>query len=560
MPLAFNRIKITAALAALSLSLALPVTAFAWVGDEDQSEPTDSEIAAALSDGSIDLDASEDDGVELLAARSYAITSIGGATRYDTSAKEALASFSSASTVVISGGEVYADSIAGSGLAGALDAPILLTDPSSLPEVISNAIRTLGASKVIVLGGEQAVSSHVAQQLGEIVGSGNVTRLSGPTRFETQMALYTYGVQNGLWSGDTAVVATGDGFADALSISPVSFKLKAPVFFTTDGALPEAQAQAIVASGCKRFLIAGGTTVVSSSVEKTLSSYGQVVRLGGATRYDTSLSINRYAVSSLGFSWDGVAFSSGQKPWDSLGGGSMQGKKGKLLSLLDNNGPMTEPSIYVDGKPASVVFLGGKDVYPNSYKAQFAYKKGYSLTDIQGFKVYIDAGHGYDSSDNGLWDSGAIGCDQQEAKLTEELADKVAGEIGARYGIECYVNKTGYYRYRQVQASALDCGLFLSIHFNADESGTSSGSETYTHIYHAQWGSTHLQNCLTDRLANAVGRGNRGAKQAELAVVGGKVPATLCEICFITNWGDVNTYLSRKDIVARALAEGVGSF
>ena len=127
-------------------------------------------------------------------------------------------------------------------------------------------------------------------------------------------------------------------------------------------------------------------------------------------------------MNNFGFSWEYVAFCSGQVPWDSLGGGAMQGKNKRLLSLLDNNGAKTEPSIYVDGKPGHAIFLGGKNVYPNSFKAQFAYKKGYGITDIQGFKVYIDAGHGWNSSNNDSYDGGAEGCGYQEASLTQELA------------------------------------------------------------------------------------------------------------------------------------------
>ena len=35
------------------------------------------------------------------------------------------------------------------------------------------------------------------------------------------------------------------------------------------------------------------------------------------------------------------------------------------------------------------------------------------------------------------------------------------------------------------------------------------------------------------------------------------MPATLCEVCFITNPGDMRAYQKNKDKVARALAEGL---
>ena len=520
---------------------------------EDQTELSADEIAAATAEGGIDLPeiASEDNGIALAANGDYALTTIGGATRYDTSASEALSAYSSADTVIIASGESYVDSTAGAGLAGALNAPILLTDPNSLPQVISNAIKKLGAKKAIILGGTAVVSSNAEAQLKGVVGS--VERIAGATRYGTQLEIVKYGSKNSLWNGNYVAVVYGENFADALSFSPVAYSLKTPVFFT-DGStnLTQEELSTLKGLGKTSALLIGGNRVVSTSVESQLGSLS-VKRLGGETRYNTSYEINSYAVKNFGFSWEYVAFCSGQKPWDSLGGGSMQGKNKRLLSLLDNGGPKTEPSIYIDGKPSHAIFLGGKNVYPNSFKAQFAYKKGYRITDIQGFKVYIDAGHGQNSSSNGVYDGGATGCGYSEASLTQELADKVSSKLNS-YGVATYVNKSGWYKLRQAQATELDCGLFLSIHFNA---GGGKGSESYIHTYNAQWGASHLQDCLTGRLADAVGRGNRGAGKMELAVCGGNVPATLVEICFIDNSGDMSAYQGRKDSVAKALADGV---
>ena len=537
--------------------LATPVPAYAWIGDEDQTDLSDEEIAEALADGSIDLSGLEsDDGAAAYSARgSYALTTLGGQTRYDTSAQEALSAYSRANTVIIAGGEVYADSIAGASLAGVLDAPLLLTDPKGVTEVTANAIKTLGASKAIILGGTDAVSKNAESQIKALVGANNVERLQGKTRYETQMQIYKYGADHKLWTGNTAIVATGKNFPDALAVSPVAFALKAPVFFIgDDNALPSNQFGELKASGMTKFLLVGGGTVAPDSVRAKLDQLGQVTRLGGETRYETAKAVNDYAVSNLGFSWDGVAFASGISPWDSLGGGVMQGKAKRALALVDNNGPKTEPYVLVNGSPR-ITFLGGKDVYSNAFKAQVAYKLGYKVTDIQGFRVYIDAGHGWDSSGTGNgWDSGAVGNGYQEANLTQELADKVAWVLRYKYGVDTYVNKRGWYKYRQAQASALDCGLLLSIHFNADGG---QGSESYIHTQNAAWGSKRLQHSVTPKLADAVGRGNRGEKDKWLAVVSGKLPATLIEVCFIDNRGDMQAYLPKKDSVAFAIADGI---
>lgn len=546
---------------ALSMCLAVPPTmAFATPEDGDQNDLSAEEIANAIANG--DVTAEEPDewnasnGISTYASGSKALTTIGGATRYETSAAEALHSFSHADTVIVTGGNTYADSIAGSSLAGALDAPILLVHPDSLSSATSDAIRTLSPSNIIILGGTDVVSENTESQLKSLAS--NVVRLEGATRFDTQMAIYNYGVENNLWSGDTAIVATGMDFADALSVSPVAYSLKAPIFFTdTSDNLPTAQADAIKASGKNKILIIGGTTVVSSTAENSLKQVGTTTRLGGDTRYDTSRLINDYAVANYGFTWEGVAFASGLKAPDSLGGGTMQGKQKRLLALLDNQGPKVTVNVPVSGRPASMIFLGGKDVYSNAFKAQVAFAKGYKLTDIEGFKVYIDAGHGQDSSGTGWgWDPGAVSGGYVEAEQTQQLADKVANVLRSQYGLEVYVNKSGYYKLRQTQASMLDCGVLVSIHFNA---GGGTGTESYIHTQNAAYGSSTLQNSVHSNLVSSLGLRDRGKGKMQLAVVSGKLPAVLLEICFIDNSNDMRTYTSKMDTVAAGIAKGIAN-
>lgn len=546
---------------ALSMCLAVPPTmAFATPEDGDQNDLSAEEIANAIANGDVTAEEPEEwnasNGISTYASGSKALTTIGGATRYETSAAEALHSFSHADTVIVTGGETYADSIAGSSLAGALDAPILLVNPSSLSSVSINTIKTLSPSNIIILGGQDVISANTENQLKQLAG--NVIRLQGATRYETQMAIYDYGVQNGYWSGDTAIVATGEDFADALSISPVAYQLKAPIFFADKSdTLPTAQQNALKSSGKTKILVIGGTSVVSSSAESQLKQVGSVTRLGGALRYDTSRIINDYAVANYGFTWDGVAFASGNKAPDSLGGGAMQGKQKHLLALLDNQGPKVAVNVPVSGKPSSMIFLGGKDVYSNAFKAQVAFAKGYKLTDIEGFKVYIDAGHGQDSSGTGWgWDSGAVSGGYVEAEQTQQLADKVANVLRSQYGLEVYVNKSGYYKLRQTQASMLDCGVLVSIHFNA---GGGSGTERYIHTQNAAYGSSTLQNSVHSNLVSSLGLRDRGKGKMQLAVVSGKLPAVLLEICFIDNSNDMRTYTGKMDTVAAGIAKGIAN-
>jgi N-acetylmuramoyl-L-alanine amidase len=287
-------------------------------------------------------------------------------------------------------------------------------------------------------------------------------------------------------------------------------------------------------------------------MDEILGRQGEVVRLGGPTRYETSERIAAYAVQS-GMSWDGMALASGVTPYDSLGGGAAQGRRGSVLILRDE-----DPSAYQSrptlpcGRPSSIRFFGGNNVYSGAYKARVALSVGYDLADVEGLLVYVDAGHGRMNS--GVYDPGASGNGYWEHDLTADLADRVAGQLRGR-GVQAYVNdNNGEYRLHNAEAYNMGAGVLVSLHFNA-AGGT--GTETYRHSTNAAYGSNIVQSSIHGQLVSALGLRDRGQGTAQWAVCGGRVPASLLEICFIDNRGDLNQYLSRRDQVASAIAEGI---
>src|SRR5689334_16704223 len=99
---------------------------------------------------------------------------VGGSSRYETAANAALTAFpSGAHTAIVARGDLYADALAASYLAGTFPAaagagagaPILLTDSNSLSSETESALSSLKVSDVYIVGGLSAVSQHVADQL-----------------------------------------------------------------------------------------------------------------------------------------------------------------------------------------------------------------------------------------------------------------------------------------------------------------------------------------------------------------------------------------------------------
>lgn len=180
----------------------------------------------------------------------------------------------------------------------------------------------------------------------------------------------------------------------------------------------------------------------------------------------------------------------------------------------------------------------------------------FSLTSTTAFKVYLDAGHGWNSSVDGEYDVGATANGYQEASLTAELTGLIAQRLDAM-GVEYEFvqgQSTVNYRLRQTDAKQRGCSTFLAIHFNA---GGGTGTESYIHSYNAAAGASTYQSILHPYLVNGTSLTDRGMKSEAFAVCGGTLPSVLCEICFIDNTSDMTVYQSRKSIVAEQIAMGV---
>jgi hypothetical protein len=142
-----------------------------------------------------------------------------GGDRYSTACTIARESFDSADVVVLATGAAFADALSASGLAGVYDAPLLLTSPTALPDVVRRTIVDLGADTVIIVGGPSAVSTEVQSAVDAIPGVG-VQRIAGDDRYKTAAAVCDRVAQvAGPGFIKKAFVARGDAFADALAVS-----------------------------------------------------------------------------------------------------------------------------------------------------------------------------------------------------------------------------------------------------------------------------------------------------------------------------------------------------
>jgi len=216
-----------------------------------------------------------------------------------------------ADTVVLANGFSTVDALAAAGLAGANDAPILLTDVDVVPDATLDAIDTLGAMNIIIVGGTSVVSQDVEDSLTAL--GYTVTREDGVNRYETAGAIATaLGTAPDVGGLATAVLANGLGFADALSISPGAHKIELPVLLTAADTLSDAAQTAIDELGVEQLVVLGGTDAISQAIRDDLEAQGiTLVEVGGINRYETSALVADFHLSTAGFTADWVFVASG---------------------------------------------------------------------------------------------------------------------------------------------------------------------------------------------------------------------------------------------------------
>lgn len=291
------------------------------------------------------------------AADSSSIIRIGGTDRYETAAKIAEAGWSSSNYAIVANGEGYADALCAVPLAKANDAPILLTTGSdSLNQNTLDELKSLKVNHVIVVGGTGVVSDSVVDSIKTQVTS-DVERLGGQDRYETSVK-----IAEKLGSTSKIVVASGEGYADALSAAPAAAIEEMPILLTRSTILPDVTSNYITSnSEITKTYVIGGTASVSNSVADSLKS---VERFGGADRYETNVDVIEGFASDFKFSNIYAALGNGpigNEFADALTGGALAAKNKNPLvitgqTLSSSTKQLLKDKVYTN---ATITVIGG---------------------------------------------------------------------------------------------------------------------------------------------------------------------------------------------------------
>lgn len=240
------------------------------------------------------------EGVLKTASRPVAETyeRIAGENRWATAAAVSRTSHPvGATTVVLASGSDFADSLVAGPLATSLGAPVLITEPHSLPAAVRTEIERLKPNKIVIVGGPNAVGAGVATEAAAAakINASSVERIAGDDRYDTAVR-----VARRVHASEPAtsvVVASGTSWADALSISASAAERREPIILSNATKLTDAAYGYITTTKPAQVTVVGGTAVLPDAALRGL----KYDRLAGADRYATNWQVlqQRYGEASL---------------------------------------------------------------------------------------------------------------------------------------------------------------------------------------------------------------------------------------------------------------------
>ena len=207
---------------------------------------------------------------------------IAGINRYETAIQISKAGWVDESkSVVLATGQDFPDALCAVPLAKKLGAPILLNIKSKLLPEVEQEIRRLKVEEIFIIGGPGVISDDILNTLNAM--NIKCTRIYGANRYETSI-----NVAKELDKSTEIVVATGENFPDAISISSIAAEKGMPILLTGKNNLPSSVAEYLKDNVIETTYVVGGNDVVSDEVA---SNFLNVERLQGYDRYDTNVAV-----------------------------------------------------------------------------------------------------------------------------------------------------------------------------------------------------------------------------------------------------------------------------
>lgn len=227
---------------------------------------------------------------------------------------------------------------------------------------------------------------------GEDINSQEITRLNGITRYETSVK-----ISNNFENAENIILVSGEDFPDALVSSSLSHALNSPILLTSKKSLPTEIYKEIKRLNPSNIYIIGGENSIPTSTLKNIS--GNIIRISGEDRYDTSLKVYEKSLE-LGSSSEDIIITNGSNFPDALSSSNIIKDKNYPILLINDSIPenIQDKNIIsvggiknIDIKNLNINSIVGNNRFETSVKVmEFLDKKPTKINIVSG-ENYPDA-------------------------------------------------------------------------------------------------------------------------------------------------------------------------
>ncbi|HHY28151.1 MAG TPA: cell wall-binding repeat-containing protein [Desulfitobacterium dehalogenans] len=231
-------------------------------------------------------------GTQVSSESKTSLNRLYGEDRFETAAKVATEGWETSKVAILASGksENLVDALTAAPFANSVDAPILLTNGTNIPETTIEALKTLKVEEVYTVSGaikREALEKAFKENKLEIEIK---EELGGKDRFETakNIASQLEGVEG-------IMVTTAYKYADALSVASIAAAKNMPILLADQNGLPEVEAEYLdeIKDQVKETYVLGGEITVNKKVYEELPGTDgeSKFRIFGDDRFDTNLEV-----------------------------------------------------------------------------------------------------------------------------------------------------------------------------------------------------------------------------------------------------------------------------
>ncbi|HEK4633009.1 TPA: cell wall-binding protein Cwp10 [Clostridioides difficile] len=237
-----------------------------------------------------------------------------------------------------------------------------LSKPDELPPDNGNGGNNGGGSNS---GGSSSGGSSGGGNSSDSTSNVTVKKLKGADRFETAIKIS----QSGWTKSDTVVIVNGEdkSMVDGLTATPLASIKNSPILLSSNEKLPQKTVEELKRLNPSKVVVIGGNNSMPNLVVeaiKAVNSKISVQRIGGDTRYQTSINIAKEIDKTNNVSKLYIGAGNGEA--DSLSIASLAGKEKTPIVLTQKDGVDNEAEQFIkSNKVSNIYFIGGVEKISN---------------------------------------------------------------------------------------------------------------------------------------------------------------------------------------------------